>query len=187
MKALRVHVQFTAHVLRKTGMETWINSDLILSLSSSVSPWQTNHILSCSSLFSQTEEYQMAGKWRQIEKWKQRDSGGELYCMCLLVMVSCISSARVTMLVATAWVRGWHQRYKLSDRLWKGFVPRSHCSLVNAVIQADHLLIWFNTQFNKDTNSKVKKKKLQRDPSQIFFNAKKQHVSEWGQAMKIHK
>lgn len=64
---------------------------------------------------------------KKEEKWKQSDR-------CHLVM-SCIQTSRVTAAVVTAWVRGWHQRYELSDRLWKGLVPHSHCSPLNAVIQ----------------------------------------------------
>lgn len=37
-------------------------------------------------------------------------------------------TSRMTVAVATAWVRGWHQRHKLSDRLWKDLIPLCYCS-----------------------------------------------------------
>lgn len=47
--------------------------------------------------------------------------------MCHSVM-SFIPTSRVAVAAAIAWVRGWHQRHKLSDRLWKDLIPLCHCS-----------------------------------------------------------
>lgn len=65
------------------------------------------------------------------ESSESREARSDMGCL----VMSCIQTSRVTAGVVTAWVRGWHQRNKLSDRLWMGLIPRSHCSLVNAVIQ----------------------------------------------------
>lgn len=109
----------------------------------SESPWESNHVLSCASLpCSETDK---AGSYHATKLMsmqttgetdkKDRNESGEVKSDVCHSVMSCIPTSRVTAAAVTAWVRGWHQRYKLSDRLWKGLIPPSHCSPVNAVIQ----------------------------------------------------
>lgn len=140
------HQQLALLEKKRSWVQVTWPSELCLQIFSllSDSPWETNDVLSCCSLpCSQTVEVETynAGKLMSMqttgdrETQNDRNESREVKSdMCHLVM-SCIQASRVTVAVVTAWVRGWHQRYKLSDRLWKGLIPPSHCSLVNAVIQ----------------------------------------------------
>lgn len=105
----------------------------------SESPWETNYVF----LFTPPPRWRIdkagsgTGRAKLMSACRGQRAGNKRGAkmkavqvksdMCHSVM-SFIPTSRVTVAAAMAWVRGWHQRHKLSDRLWKDLIPLCHCS-----------------------------------------------------------
>lgn len=103
------------------------------------SPWETNDVFSFTPPPSSWTDKAGSGtgQAKLMRAWSDQRAGNKRGAemkavkvksdMCHSVMSS-IPTSRVTVAAATAWVRGWHQRHKLSDRLWKDLIPPCYCS-----------------------------------------------------------